>query len=238
MPAEIWQDRDVAQAFLSERSLMIPYREQQLETMLRLVRFYCCSPARVLDLGAGDGIQLGALLEAFPQTEGLAVDFSPLMLEQARKRLAKFGARAATATADLQTSAWRKLVAGPYNAVVSSLAIHHLPDERKRELYGEIYGLLTAGGIFVNIEHVASPSPRLQDLFDHAMSEHLYRRRLAKGEPVTLEGVYRDFMERPDRAANILAPFEEQCRWLTEIGFREVDCYWKWFELAIFGGVK
>jgi len=73
---------------------------------------------------------------------------------------------------------------------------------------------------------------------DDAMATHLYQRRKEKGEEVTLEQVRRDFLERPDRAANILALVEEQCRWLREIGFQDVDCFWKYFELAIFGGIK
>jgi len=48
----------------------------------------------------------------------------------------------------------------------------------------------------------------------------------------------KQFLERPDRAANILASVEDQCRWLRDIGFVEVDCFWKYFELAIFGGVR
>ena len=56
-------------------------------------------------------------------------------------------------------------------------------------------------------------------MFDDAMSEHLYLRRKEKGEDVTLEQVHREYLQRPDRAANILAPLEDQCRWLREIGF-------------------
>ena len=74
--------------------------------------------------------------------------------------------------------------------------------------------------------------------FNEAMAEHLYMRRCERGEDVTPEKVKRDFLERPDRAANILAPVEAQCEWLREIGFVEVDCFWKYFELAIFGGLR
>src|SRR5262249_17847068 len=155
MPADIWKDREVAKAFLSERSLLIPDRQRQLEVVLRLVRFFCPALRRVLDLGAGDGILLGTVLEAFPEANGLAVDFSPLMLEQARERLAKFGRRAQTVEADLQTPAWRKAVSGPFDAIVSGFAIHHLAHERKRALYGEIYELLSDPGVFINAEHVA-----------------------------------------------------------------------------------
>jgi tRNA (cmo5U34)-methyltransferase len=105
-------------------------------------------------------------------------------------------------------------------------------------LYREIYDLLTEGGVFVNSEHVASASPRGEQIFDDALTTHLYHRRKEKGEEVTLEQIRREYLERPDRAANILALVEDQCRWLREIGFRDVDCFWKYFEVAIFGGIK
>ena len=206
--------------------------------VLCLLRHAPRPPARVLDLGAGDAIVLATVLEAFPQATGWALDFSPLMLEQARERLARFGGRAQTVEGDLQTPAWRDRLPGAFDAVLSSLAIHHLPHERKRALYREVYDLLPAGGVFVNVEHVSSPSPFIEELFNDAMTEHLYRRRREKGEDVTPEQVRRDFLERPDRAANILASVEEQCQWLRDLGFREVDCFWKHFELAILGGFR
>jgi cyclopropane fatty-acyl-phospholipid synthase-like methyltransferase len=238
MKADVWKDRDVAAAFLNERSLLIPDRPRQLEVLRRVLRHTVGEPGRVLDLGSGDGLLLAAVLQEFPRATGAAVDFSPLMLEQARARLALFGPRAATAEADLGSPAWRQVVRGPFDAVVSGFAIHHLADERKRALYREVYELLPEGGVFLNCEHVASPSPRVEQVFDDAMSEHLWQRRRERGEEVTREQVRREFLERPDRAANILAPVEDQCAWLREVGFRDVDCFWKYFELAIFGGVR
>jgi len=236
--AEVWKDRDVAAAFLGERSLSIPDRQRQLEVLLRVLRHAPREPVRVLDLGTGDAILLATVLEAFPGASGVALDFSPLMLEQARERLARFGGRATVVEADLGMPAWLDAVRGPFDAVVSGFAIHHLPDERKRVLYREIHSLLSEGGVFLNCEHVASPTPLLEEMFVDAMSEHLYLRRKEKGEAVTQEQVREEFLTRPDRAANILALVEDQCRWLREIGFQHVDCFWKFFELAIFGGIK
>ena len=238
MPAEIWKDRDVAKAFLDERSLIIPDRERQLTVAMRVLNAFCPQPRRILDIGTGDGLLLGILLDAFPAATGAGVDFSPLMLERARQRFAPLGRRAQTVEADLQNAAWRKLVAGPFDIVISGFAIHHLPHERKRVLYQEIFDLLAGGGIFLNCEHVASATPRIERMFDDAMTEHLYQRRKELGEDVSLEQMRRNFMERQDRAANILALVEDQCAWLRDIGFQEVDCFWKYFELAIFGGVK
>lgn len=236
--AAIWKDRDVAAAFLQERSLFIPDRERQLEVTLRALRFLKTEPRRVLDLGTGSGAILGTVLSAWPKATGVGVDFSPLMLEQARQSLAVFGDRVTLFEADLGSPTWRNQLAGPFDAIVSGFCIHHLPHERKRSLYAEIYELLSPQGLFANMEHVASASAVGEDMYNEAMIEHLYRRRKENGEDVTLEQVGHDFLTRPDRAANILAPVEEQCRWLCDIGFREVDCFWKYYELAVFGGVK
>src|SRR5438046_4627816 len=153
MAADVWKQRDVAAAFLDERSLIIPDRPRQLEVLLRVFRFMSRPPRRILDLGAGDGLLLGAVLEAYPEASGVAVDFSPLMLEQAKQRLANFGTRAITREADLQSPAWLKTVDGQFDAIVSGFAIHHLTHERKRVLYQEIYDLLAPGGLFLNSEH-------------------------------------------------------------------------------------
>jgi SAM-dependent methyltransferase len=150
MTAEVWKRPDVAAAFLDERSLLIPDRPRQLEVLLRLLRSGGHEPRRILDLGAGDAVLLGTALDAFPGATGVALDFSPPMLERARQRLARFGDRATTAEADLGSPAWRDAVTGPLDAVLSGFAIHHLPDGRKRALYREVYDLLAEGGVFAN----------------------------------------------------------------------------------------
>jgi tRNA (cmo5U34)-methyltransferase len=238
MTAEVWKDRDVAAAFLDERALLIPDRQRQLDVLVRLLRAAPREPRRVLDLGCGDGLLLATVLEAFPPADGVALDFSPPMLERARERLGPYGPRAVTVEADLASPTWRARVRGPFDAVISGFAIHHLPHERKRSLYGEIHELLADGGAFVNCEHVASLTPAGEELFNDAMIDHLYLRRRERGDDVTRDEVRAAFLERPDRAANILESVDVQCGWLRQIGFREVDCFWKYFELAIFGGLR
>jgi ubiquinone/menaquinone biosynthesis C-methylase UbiE len=236
MEADIWKDRDVAAGFLNERTLHVPERARQFEILLRILRHLPINVSRVLDLGTGDGVVLATVLEAFPQARGWALDFSPLMLEQARSRLARFGGRVQVLEGDLQSPVWTNALSGPFDAIVSSLAIHHLTHLRKGELYAEIFALVSPGGMFLNIEHVSSPTPWIEELFNDAITDHLFERRRERAEKVTREEVRRDFLERPDREANILASVEEQCQWLRDIGFHEVDCFWKYFELAIFGG--
>src|SRR5437660_1249148 len=100
MSGDVWKRPEVATAFLDERSRRLPYRREQLEVMLRLLRAAPRPPRRVLDLGTGDALLLTTILEHFPEASGVALDYSPPMLDQARLRLAPFGARATAVAAD------------------------------------------------------------------------------------------------------------------------------------------
>jgi SAM-dependent methyltransferase len=203
-----WTTPEHALAYLRMAD-RIPHRTEGEATLLEEVPR---GAARVLDLGAGDGRLLGLLLLACPAAHGVAVEFSPPMLERLRERFGGAG-RVQVVAHDLE----RPLPAlGTFDVVASSFAIHHLPHPRKRELYREVWAALKLGGVFGNLEHVASPSPRAHRRFLDALG-------------IT--------PEQEDRS-NRLLDAETQLRWLREVGFVEVDCYWKWRELALLLGTK
>lgn len=232
----IWKSQSLAATYLEGVRAAIPLALEQIDVMLRLVAGCGRPVGRVLDLGCGDGVLAAAIVQRVPGAEVVLADFSEPMLQAARKRFAAAGAAAHFVLADYGVPSWTEAVAewAPYDAIVSGYSIHHQPDRRKRAVYREIFGLLNPGGVFVNIEHVSSPSQWLGSLNDAMFIDSLHRLHPNQSR----DDVARLYYDRPDKDANILAPLEDQCAWLRDIGFTGVDCYLKVFELAVFGGRK
>jgi tRNA (cmo5U34)-methyltransferase len=230
---EVWKTSALVAVYLDGVRGAIPLAQEQIDVMLRLLSAGGRPIRRFLDLGCGDGVLSAAILERFPDAEAVLVDFSAPMLDAARNRVAG-DVPAQFINADYGLPGWTQSIAefAPFDAVVSGYSIHHQPDARKREVYGEIFGLLHPRGLFVNVEHVSSASPWVESVHDDLFIDHLHLHH-PEG---TRSGVAETYYRRPDKAANILAPVELQCEWLREIGFTDVDCYLKIFELAVFGG--
>jgi SAM-dependent methyltransferase len=208
MPAEEWTDREHIDHYL-RRADDFPHR---LEGEGVLLEHVPTDAGRILDLGTGDGRLLERLRVDRPGVVAVGLDISEVMLAAARDRFADDG-QVEIVEHDL---AERLPSLGHFDAVVSSFAIHHLEHERKRSLYGEVFDLLYPGGVFANFEHVASPTERLHLAFYVAIDE-----------PIENE-------DPSDRTGDV----ESQLRWLREIGYEDVDCYWKWLEMALLIGVK
>ena len=125
----------------------------------------------------------------------------------------------------------------PFDVIVSGFAIHHQPDDRKEELYSEIYRLLCEGGVFLNLEHVSSATLSGSELFDSFFIDHIRRfHSNISPDDKTIREIEESYYR--DKKDNILSPVGKQCQWLRDIGFLDVDCFFKVFELALFGGRK
>ena len=204
----LWTSDEHALDYL-RRADSILHRE---EGEAALIEFVPLDVRRILDLGSGGGRLLALVKAARPQTRFVALDFSPAMLDALGKRFAGDGGVSIVA----HDFANVLPPMGRFDAVISSFAIHHVTHERKRSLYAEVFDLLTPGGIFANLEHVASPTIELHRAFLEKLG-------------VTPE------QEDP---SNRLLDLETQLQWLREIGFVDLDCHWKWRELALLVGVK
>ena len=205
-----WQTVDHASSYLA-RADKLPHRTEGERVLLDQIP---PNAQRILDLGTGNGRTLALVKLNRPTAEGVALDFSEPMLEQARKRFQND--KSVKIVKHDFSLPFPASELGCFDAVVSSLAIHHLAHDRKKELYREIFDLLNPGGVFCNLEHVSSPSQTAHLKFLAAIEQ-------------TLE------TEDP---SNKLLDGETQLQWLKQIGFVDVDCYWKWLELALLVGFK
>jgi tRNA (cmo5U34)-methyltransferase len=167
------------------------------------------SPRTVLDLGCGDGRLAALVLEHRSSVESvLAVDSSPAMLSHAQDRF--------DGDHRVRLREWSLedplTPLGSFDVVVAGFSIHHVEDERKRELFSEVAGQLTDHGVFANLEVVASATPELHRQF--------------------LDLIGRADDDPEDR----LAPVESQLLWMREAGLSQVDCMWRWRGFALLVG--
>lgn len=177
-----------------------------------LLEFVPRTARRILDLGTGDGRLLALLRIDRPDARAIALDFSPTMLQEAGRRFSN-DKRIQIIEHNLDDPLPDL---GSFDVIVSSFAIHHCADERKRMLYSEIFKALEPGGVFCNLEHVAPGSAELHARFLQAFG----------------------LTEADEDPSNRLVEAHLQLEWLRAIGFENVDCHWKWLELALFGGTK
>jgi tRNA (cmo5U34)-methyltransferase len=177
----------------------------------------------ILDVGAGTGLLSAAIKKSLPDARVTLLDGAPAMLAQARELLGDAGV--GYLTADLLDP----LPAGPWDAIVSALAIHHLSDEQKRDLFARIRASLRPGAVFVNAEQVSGPTPRLTALYERW---HEQQARSAGSDDAEWQAA----VERMSH--DQLASVEDQLAWLREAGFSDVDCLFKQYRFAVIVAIR
>jgi tRNA (cmo5U34)-methyltransferase len=205
-PSQEWSDRNKSTRYLKN----IEANQQRKLGELVLLQNIPEKAMRIMDLGSGDGRLIKLIKEnssSKPDIEFVALDISPVMLQELKKSFSK-DSSVRVIDHDLDTTLPDL---GYFDVIVSSFAIHHLKHRRKYTLYEEIYEMLNPLGVFCNLEHVASVSIQRHIRFFDLI-----------GEPLDQE-------EKTDKTLTV----ERQMQMLREIGFVEVDCLWKWYEMAL-----
>lgn len=196
-----------------------------------------------VDLGAGTGAAARAVLDRYPGATAILADYSPQMMEQGRLDLAGYEGRYEYVTFDLASGRWPTaltdrsgdgslLQQGSPAAVISSLCVHHLPDARKQELFGEIFRFLPPGGWFFDYDPVTAPD---------AAAEEAWLRAGDRRDPgAAAKRAHRSPEEQLRHANHVrhISGLDLQLGFLRAAGFEGVDVYVKQLDHVIVGGRK
>ena len=198
-------------------------RAEGLAILPRLVQPPLDEPLRVLDVGTGQGLLAALLLDEFPGAVAVGLDASEAMQDIAAERMAPYGDRFRYVLGDFVDGELPPALDGPFDVVVSSRAIHHVPSRGKQLLYTAIYNALAPGGAFFNLDGARPADDELRDVY-----------RAAGGRPPR---------SKPDEARARLSghyfeTLDEQLAFLRAAGFSPVDCFWKRLDLVLIGGYK
>ena len=244
-PAPDRWDEETSQLFLEVSALFVPARAEQINALLGLIPAQHDEIFTIAELAAGGGELAEALLEHFPNAHYFALDGSTVMLDQLSKRLARFNARVTLSQFDIAARDWRSQLPSPLRCVVSSLCVHHLSDEGKRQLFNDMAARLGPGGALLLADIIKPANAHIAELFAQQYDEIVREQSLAaRGDLSGFESFteqqwnyFRYDYHLPD-TIDTPSLLSEQLVWLSEAGFSTVDCYWLRAGHAVYGGFK
>ena len=213
----------VSAQYDSERHKLIPCLDDFYQTAVENLQFSSSTP-KLLDLGAGTGLFSQKVLEAYPTAEIELIDLSDQMLEVAKQRFSGLENISITQADYTQINPSEK-----YDAIISSLSIHHLTDEDKQTLYRNIWTWLKPGGIFINADQVLARNTYLEALYSRQWKAKVESTDLSKEAIKAAYGRVN---------LDIRTPLQTQLDWLTAYGFQNVDCLYKFYDFVVIFGIK
>ncbi len=230
-----WADSEFSQNYRDEANIYLPFRGQFIEIAKSLYAYFISTrtEARVLDLGCRDGLFIQELLQSFSPASVTLVDGSAEMLEAAKKRLGN-NAKINFIKASFQDLLAEESLDEEFDFIYPSLAIHHLPFEEKKYLYTCIHKLLSPGGCFAHYDVVVPQSEKIEKWYLSLWREWI-KEHPAKEIREKLLGIPEQYKGNPDNVPDTL---ESQLQALDQIGFKEVDCFFKYGIFSLLGGLK
>jgi tRNA (cmo5U34)-methyltransferase len=205
-------------------------RAEQRRLMAELLPFADDEPFLFVDLGAGMGAAARTVLDRYPAAQAILADFSPQMMEEGSQVLAPYEGRYRYVEFDLGCGDWPAGIPDSVSAVISSLCVHHLPDDRKQQLFGEIFARLAPGGWYLNFDPVGPEDP---------VVEAAWLRANDRRDPAAAQ---KRANRTPQQQAHYenhiryIIPLAPQIEFLRAAGFEGVDVYWKELDYVIYGG--
>ena len=200
------------------------------EMILTMLPFPHQSAAiRILELGLGTGNLTQKLLDRFPHSTVVGYDLSAEMLAHAGAKLAPAGTRVQLHQGDIGQVTFP----GPFDAVISAIAVHHVPPPDKPLLFHRLYAALRPGGVLVLGDAFQAATSALGERYRHLTAESFERQGIVD---TPVYAAYRSRNSQPSGGAS--THLHKYLLWMQQAGFHNVDCVWKHFSRAVVYGER
>jgi tRNA (cmo5U34)-methyltransferase len=232
-----WSDSGFAKEYRDNADIYIVERNRLTEIMKSFYRFFAGTDQgnKILDLGCGDGIITQQLHEIDTSISAVLIDASGYMLDKAKERLRGLE-NIHYVQASFQELLSKGIPGGMFDIAVSSQAIHHLTMEEKKRLFKKIYTSLQSGAYFLNIDVVIAQTDSLENWYMKLWQEWIDVKVVSSGkDDVSFQDIVRRYKEAEENKPDTL---DDQLNALKDIGFKEVDCFYKYGIFAVYGGRK
>lgn len=210
---------DVAERYDKERNKLIPFIDIYYGTARDLTTIND-EKGKILDLGAGTGLLTQWIFEKYPTAQYTLIDIADEMLDIAKERFKNYK------NINYMIEDYRDgIKGGKYNAIISSLSIHHLDSNEKCKLYKNIYDVLEDGGVFVNADQVLGEDEESEEIVKAVQLNYIENSSLSReAKDETYERLKLDKMDK----------CSVQIEMLKEAGFTSVDIYYKYYNYIVF----
>jgi tRNA (cmo5U34)-methyltransferase len=229
--AAIWKSDIGVSYWKSRENDRVRRDDERRVLMAELLPFAPGDEFTFVDLGAGTGAAARTVLDHYPAAHAILADYSPQMMAQGAVELEPYAGRYRYVEFDLSAAGdWPEGLPRQADAVISSLAVHHVNDERKQSLFAEIFAHLVPGGWYLNYDPVKPPDPVVEEAWLRAgdrrdpSAEHR-RQHMTDEEKL-----------RYANHVRYMIPLEPQVGFLRAAGFEGVDVFWKELDFVIYGG--
>jgi SAM-dependent methyltransferase len=228
--AAVWKSSEVVAQWVATAEERERARVRPRRLLAELLPFAEEEVFTFVDLGAGTGAASRAILDRYPSSTAVLADYSPQMIEEGRRALKPYEGRYRYVVIDLATGSWPPELDGGLDAVISSLCVHHLPDDRKSALFQEIFGRLLPGAWYFNYDPVKGEDAVVDDAWQRVQDR--------RDPEVATRRAHRtpEELARWENHVRHISPLSSQLAFLRAAGFEAVDAYWKELDHVIMGG--
>ncbi|MHC4269565.1 MAG: class I SAM-dependent methyltransferase [Planctomycetota bacterium] len=237
--AYAFNDSDIIATYDLDMDVWHPNRKKMASIACEILPFNRSDNIRILDLGVGTGYLSQKIIETFPKASIVAIDAAEMMIDKAKLRLKDQLERITFETATFQELSNKEKDLSGIDTVVSAFALHHLSREEKLRLFQYVHSILKPDGWFINCDIFNATDPAIEALFRHLLYKGTQERTLnLKHQEKTLDYIATEYTSKEKRDGDNPLSVTEETQLLTQAGFRMVDCFWKEYREAVYGGTK